>query len=382
MHSARTGGRGHVGINAHLISGQESYRRAGIHHYITQLLSHLPQSSEDFHYSIFTNHPPDLTPHPATRVVSGPWPTRHRVLRILWEQLAWPVMAARRELDLIHSLAFVTPALSPCPAVLTVYDLSFVHHPERFPALQRMYLASQTRRSCRSARRVIAISQAGRLDIHTTLGVPLDRIDVVSPGVAPEFNVRSVAETDAFRQREGLPPQFILHVGTLQPRKNLPLLIEAFAKINRPELGLVLVGGKGWFYDDIFARVLELDLQERVRFAGYVPDADLPLWYNAAAVLVFPSVYEGFGMPVVQAMACGTPVIAANASAIPEAAGGVARLFDAQDVGALAHELATVLDQPQLAATMREQGLQQARRFTWEQAGRDMVSVYQKALFN
>jgi len=380
MRPARSGGREHVGINAHLISGQEGYRRAGIHHYITQLLNHLPQSDQGLSFTIFTNNPADLVPNPAGRVVSGPWPTRRRTLRILWEQLAWPVMAVRRELDLVHSLAFVTPILNPCPAVVTVYDLSFVHYPKRYPALQRIYLASQTRRSCRSARRVVAISQSGRRDVHELFGVPLEQIDVVSPGVAAEFQRRPVTEIEAFRQRERLPSRFVLHVGTLQPRKNIPVLIEAFAKLRRPDVGLVLVGGKGWFYEEIFARVRELSLQEQVRFAGYVPDADLPLWYNAVAVLVFPSVYEGFGMPVVQAMACGTRVVATNASAIPEAAGGVARMFDALDVEALSHELATILDQPELAAAMGEQGQQQAKQFSWQQAGRDMLAVYQRAL--
>ncbi|GAH03460.1 unnamed protein product, partial [marine sediment metagenome] len=183
-----------------------------------------------------------------------------------------------------------------------------------------------------------------------------------------------------FRNREQLPSRFVLHVGTLQPRKNIPTLLEAFARLQRPEVLLVLVGGKGWLFDEIFAKVKEFNLQGQVRFTGYVPDADLPLWYNAAAALVFSSVYEGFGLPIVQAMACGTPVIAAQTSAIPEVTGQAARLFDPQDVRALADHLVNVLDDPQVATTMQEAGLAQAGQFSWDRVGRKMVSVYQQAL--
>ena len=161
----------------------------------------------------------------------------------------------------------------------------------------------------------------------------------------------------AFRERQDLADRFILHVGTLQPRKNIPTLIEAFAQAAPPDVMLVLVGGKGWLFDEIFSRVQALGLQDRVRFTGYVPDEDLPLWYNAASVLAFPSLYEGFGMPVVEAMACGTPVVAANGSSLPEAVGEAGLLFDPQNVAELADRLTAVLHNPDLAATIRAKGL-------------------------
>jgi glycosyltransferase involved in cell wall biosynthesis len=185
---------------------------------------------------------------------------------------------------------------------------------------------------------------------------------------------------EEFRRRQKLPQDVILHVGTLQPRKNIPMLIDAFADLARDDVTLVLVGGKGWFYDEIFDRVHALGLKGRVRFPGYVPDDELPLWYNAASALVFPSHYEGFGMPVLEAMACGTPVIAARTSAIPEAAGNAALLFDSNDRVALRQRLASVLDDPSLTAKMREQGLMQARRYSWRSSARKMLEIYRKAL--
>lgn len=366
-----------IGINAHLLSDQAGYRRAGIHRYIYQVLRHLPPE-EDVAYYVYTRSAaPALR---RLRLIGTRWPTERRAARILWEQIAWPWLARRQELDLLHAMAFVTPLATAVPSVVTVYDLSFIHYPDRFPALQRRYLAGQTRRSCRAARRVIAISESSRQDVHRHFGVPLSRIDVVTPGVDERYRPLPAAAVDAFRRREGLPERFILHVGTLQPRKNLITLIEAVAALDDPHIPLVLVGGKGWFFERIFARAAALGVEDRVHFTGYVPDEALPLWYNAASLFAFPSVYEGFGLPVVEAMACGAPVLAAGVSSIPEAAGTAGLLFDPQDVTALRDRITAVLQDPELAATMRAEGLQHARRFSWARAGRQTAAVYRRAL--
>lgn len=367
-----------LGINAHLLSGQAGYRRAGIHHYIANLLTHLPQT-EGLRYVVFRRRRPEWE-RADTEVVTTRWPTEKRWVRILWEQVAWPRAAADRGLDLLHSMAFVTPLWRPCPTVVTVYDLSFIHFPERFPIVQRLYLTTQSRRSCRQARRVVTISESSKEDVHRFFGVDREQIDVVFPGVDAAFRPRPAAEVAAFRRQHDLPERFVLHVGTLQPRKNIPTLIEAMARLRRPDLSLVLVGGKGWLYDKIFAQVERLGLEKQVRFAGYVPDEALPLWYNAASLLVFPSVYEGFGMPIVEAMACGTPVIASATSAIPEAAGGAALLFSPQSVDALVSQMLAVLDNAEQAATMRQHGLEQAANFSWDRAGETMVATYRRAL--
>ncbi len=366
-------------INAQLLSGGADYRRAGIHQYISQVLRHLPHDRNQTQI-VFTQQKSALAAYPGLEVLPTRWPTERRLARILWEQTVWPWLASRHNLDLLHAMAFVTPILATCPTVVTVYDLSFIKFPDQFPTLQQLYLSSQTARSCRKARRVITISESSRQDVQRFFDVPNDHILVAPPGVDGAYRPLPENEVTQFRQRKGLPERFILHVGTLQPRKNIPLLINALAKIPQQDVGLFLVGGKGWQYDEIFARVEQLNLQDRVHFTGYVPDEELPFWYNAAALFAFPSVYEGFGMPVVEAMACGTAVVAANCSSIPEAGGEAALYFDPQSVESLVNRLTAVLDNPDICATMQAKGIQQAQKFSWTRASEITTLAYQQAL--
>ena len=368
----------HIGINAHLLSDEAGYRRAGIHQYIYQVLCHLPPE-DDLRYTLYTRRTAEWAGHPALRAVGTRLPTGNRLARIAWEQTVWPVQARRDRLTLLHSMAFALPRLAPCPAVVTIYDLSFIETPDSFPAAQRRYLMAETAHACRHAARLIAISESGRRDLHRVYGAPLERIDVVRPGVGQAYRPRPAAEVAAFRRQQGLPETFLLHVGTLQPRKNIPILLEALARLNRPDVPLVLAGGKGWSYDAIFERVAALGLSNRVRFAGYVADEALPLWYNAAAALVMPSLYEGFGLPVVEALACGTPVVAAGASSLPEAGGDVALYHDPRDPDELAAQLAQTLDDPAIAARARAAGPAHAARLSWAAAGRETAAVYRRA---
>ncbi len=369
----------HIGINAHLLAVEAGYRRAGIHHYIFQVLRHLP-AAESTRYTIYTrltdewDGRPDL--HPAgTRI-----PTTSRLARIAWEQVVWPIQARRDGLTLMHSMAFAMPRLAPCPVVVTIYDLSFIENPESFPTAQRRYLMSETGYSCRHAVRLIAISESGRRDIQRHFGVPPERIDVVTPGVGSIYRPLPIDQVEQFRRNHDLPERFILHVGTLQPRKNIPFLLEAVARLGRTNVPLVLVGGRGWYYETIFEQVKALGIADRVRFAGYVDDDDLPLWYNAATVLAFPSLYEGFGLPVAEALACGTAVVAADSSSIPEAGGDVAQYFTPGDVAGLTARLALVLDTPALLAQAQAAGPRHVARFSWSRAGEETAEVYRRAM--
>ncbi len=365
-----------IGINAHLLAAEPGYRRAGIHQYIYQVLCHLPPQYE---YVVFTQYRERLG-GPTLRAVPSRWPTQRRLVRILWEQAAWPLLAWQQRVDLLHSMAFVLPAMLPVPAVVTVYDLSFMYYPHSFPRLQRWYLRWQTAQACHRARRIIVISQASGQDVQRFFGVPPQRIDVIMPGVDEMYAPPAPQAVAAFRQRRQLPPRFVLHVGTLQPRKNIPLLLEAFARLPLSQMHLVLVGGKGWLYEEIFARVAALGLQERVHFAGYVPDAELPLWYGAAELLALPSLYEGFGLPLVEAMACGCPVLATNASSLPQAVGEAGLLLPPDDAEAWAEGMTAVLQDAALRATMVAKGLVQAQQFSWERAGVETAVSYQRAL--
>lgn len=368
----------HIGINAHLLSTEAGYRRAGIHHYIYQVLRHLPAGGAA--YTVYTRLMDGWEARPDRRFVGSTLPTDNRLARILWEQAMWPRLARRDGLTLMHSMAFATPRLAPCPVVVTIYDLSFIHQPESFPAAQRRYLMHETAYSCRHAARLITISRSGRDDVAAHYGVPPGRIDVVTPGVGAAYRPLPAADVAAFRRRQGLPDIFLLHVGTLQPRKNILVLLEALSRLGRPEVPLVLVGGKGWFYDTIEARVTALGLSKQVHFAGYADDDELPLWYNAAAALVFPSLYEGFGLPIVEALACGTPVVAAATSSLPEAGGEVALYFDPRDPDELAGQLAAVLDDPDLRRRARAAGPAHAARFSWAQSGQATAAVYARAM--
>jgi len=355
------------------------YRRAGIHQYIYQVLRHLPDRDE-WAYTVYTRHPGDWNSGARLRPVTTRLPTERPLARIVWEQAIWPWRTRRDDLALLHSMGFAMPRLAPCPAVVTIYDLSFIHYPASFPALQRRYLTAVTADSCRRARRIITISASGREDVQRIYGVAPERIDVVAPGVGAAFRPLPASQVAAFRRRRELPPRFLLHVGTLQPRKNIPLLLEALAQLGRDAPPLLLVGGKGWLYEDIFDRVLTLGLRDLVHFAGYVDDDELPLWYNAAAALVFPSLYEGFGLPIVEALACGTPVVAADTSSLPEAGGEAARYFDPADPADLAARLAETLNDDGLRDRLRAAGPAQAARFSWTRAGQETAAVYSRAL--
>ncbi len=369
--------RAHVALNAQLLFGGASYRSAGIHHYIANLLRRLPAADAGFRYTAFAGAgAPDL---PGLDLRRTRLPTQRPWLRILWEQWLQPLALARVRPDLLHSLAFVSPLLAGRPAVVTVYDLSFRLMPEKFPPAQRLYLNSFTAHSARRARRVIAISESTRADVVRLLGVPADHVDVAYPGLGPEFRPLPLAEVDSFRQRRGLPARFVLYLGTLEPRKGLATLIRAFALLRaaQPDLHLVLAGGQGWGYEELFALVQTLKLEGAVHWPGYVPAGELPWWYNAAAAFAYPSSYEGFGIPVTEALACGRPVVTTSVSSLPEAAGDAALLAPPGEAPALAEALTRALD---LRPSELARGPAHAARFTWEATAAQTVDSYRRAL--
>lgn len=366
-----------IAINAHLLSAESGYRQAGIHTYISQLLNHLPPDP-DLEYHVFTQAGATQFLGDHLRPHISRMPTGNPLARIAWEQAAWYPAARAARADVLHSMAFVTPIVAPLPKIVTVYDLSFIHFPERYTKFKRWYLQTQTERSVKSAEKVVTISEDGKRDVQQTFNVPASKISVVTPGVHPDFKPLDCASVDRFRQQKQLDRRFILHVGTLQPRKNIPVLLRAFAALKDPNLDLILVGGKGWLFDEIFALVEALNLTNHVRFTGFVPEAELVLWYNAADLFVFPSVYEGFGIPAADAMASGTPVIVANTSSLPEVVGAAGLTFEPQDVPALTERIASVLYDPDQAAKMRQLGLAQARKFSWTQSGIRMATLYRQ----
>ncbi len=375
-----------IGINAHLLTFSRSYRNAGTSGYIYQLLQHLPAIASKHQFIVFTNadHAQLLAASTARfHLVRSRLNTERPERRILWEQLALPTLIARKRLDLIHGTLNVLPLARRAAGVVTIHDVSFLLFPERFLPAKRHYLTTLTRLSARGARRVVVSSENTRRDVIRLLGVPEERVRVVYLGVEDRLREQFPAETVArFRAEHQLPEHFYLYVGTLEPRKNLVRLMEAYARARQAGVDwpLVLAGGKGWLYEEIFARVQELKLDPYVILPGYVLYEDLPLWYNATSAFVYPSLYEGFGLPVAEAMACGCAVLTARNSSLPEVAGDAAILVDGEDVEALSDGLIRLAGDSALRVALAQRGRVQAAQFNWQRTAAGMVTVYDEAL--
>ena len=327
-------------------------------------------------------------------------PFSDRLLTILWHRLRLPLYADlwAGGADLFHMPDFALPPLRSARGLVTVHDLTFMHYPECAPPRLVSYLNKVVPRSVRRARLVLADSTSTKQDLVTLLNVPADKIRVVYAGVGPEFHrIADEAALAAARARYGLDLPFILTLGTLEPRKNHLRLLEAFARVRRGtndsspaagahdlqspvcDLRLVIAGGKGWLYDEVLAAVQRLGLQDRVVFPGFVADADLPALYSLAAAFAYPSLYEGFGLPVLEALACGTPVVCSNASSLPEVAGDAALLVDPLSVDNLTAALQRILNDAPLRQELAARGPRQAARFTWSAAAESLLAAYREA---
>lgn len=374
----------HVGMNAHLLSFAPTYRGAGISRYIRNLITYLLLARSDDRFTVFLgdgNLPSDWRCADSLSAVVSRLPTVKPIVRVSWEQFIQPVEVWRRRIDVLHSMGYVKPVVSRCPSVVTVYDLSFLVYPDTFNRANQLYLSLLTRYSVRQANRIIAISSSTKQDLVRILGVPAERVAVVYPGVEdcfrPERDQRRLKE---FRYRQQLTEPFILFFGTLEPRKGADTLLEAYALLrketNLPH-SLVLGGAKGWLSERIFDRVRELGLEQSVRFTGYVPQEEQPLWYNCADLFVYPSLYEGFGFPPLEAMACGTPVVTSNVSSLPEVVGDAARLVEPGKAADLFEAMATVLSDEDRRRQMAQRGLARAGAFSWSEAARSTLDIYQ-----
>ncbi len=308
-------------------------------------------------------------------------PVTDHLLAVLWHRLRLPlwVELACGSLDVFYSPDFALPPVRRARTVLTVHDLSFMRMPECSPPKLYAYLMRAVPASVQRADCVLADSECTRNDLIELLGADPARVRVVYPGVEHRFQrVQDVQVLDSVRRRYSLPARFLLGLGTLQPRKNFGRLIEAFDLCRhwlREPVELVIAGREGWLYDGIYQRVADLGLQGLVHFPGHVEDADLPALYSLAQAFVFPSLYEGFGLPPLEAMACQTPVVASFASSLPEVVCDAALLVEPTDVEAMAHAMCQVLSDQQLRTRMLESGLARARAFTWRAAAETLGRI-------
>jgi len=373
----------HIALNAHLLSSSRSYRAAGINWYIRSLLAFLPRVSDRHKFTAFLGKEEAGHGFHGIQTEVSILPTERPAARIAWEQLAQPVRLLGNRIDLLHSLAFVQPVILPCPSVVTIYDLSFIHYPQRLQPWRRLYLRWGTTFSARRASRVIAISASTKRDIVGLLGVAEDKVDVIPCGVDEDFRaVDRQEQLEELRKKRRLPPRMLLFVGTIEPRKNLTTLLRSYAllreRIQPPPL--VIAGAKGWQHEEVFSLVQELGLPDELLFPGFIPRDELPLWYNAADLFVYPSLYEGLGLPPLEAMACGTPVVTSDTSSLPEVVGDSGLLVDPTDAEEIALAMERLLTDSTLRDELTSKGLKRARAFTWHRTARETVEVYDRAL--
>ena len=357
------------------------HRRAGLGRYASRLASALAARNPE-RYALFFNRERGVVPllelaHlPARTVALGYKP---------WRLLVWLAHLAHAGFDrlvpgadLFHATEHLLLPLHSVPTVLTVHDLVFRHLPEHHKPLNRWYLNLTLPLYCRRATHIIAVSEWTRNDLIAAYGLPPDKVTTIHEAADPRFRPQSAEDVIKVRARYGLPDRYLLFVGTIEPRKNLTRLLSALELVLSEGLtdGLVIVGKRGWLTTDFFTRLGQSSARDSTVLPGYIPDEDLASVYTGSQALVFPSLYEGFGLPVLEAMACGTPVLTSHTSSMPEIAGEAALTFDPHSVEEMIEAIRQVLGQSELRERLRGQGLAQATRFSWERAATETEAVY------
>ncbi|MFL7794554.1 MAG: glycosyltransferase family 4 protein [Anaerolineae bacterium] len=360
------------------------HQSAGIGRYTREMVNALAQIDAQSSYRLFVADAGKNIDPPGTNFTCHTTRLTERWLARLWYRLQLPLRIETwtGPLNLFHQPDFFLPPVKPgTRTIVTIHDLSFERQPSDtiMPGMEA-HLKKWVPYAVQQADHIIAVSKATRQDLIELYQTHPEKITVLYHGVTPEFQpISDSAQLAEVRHKYNLGDRpFLLSVSTIQPRKNYRRLIQAFAQID-DTYSLVIAGSKGWGYDDVFAEVTRLGLEDRVHFPGFITDADLPALYNAASLFVYPSLYEGFGMPVLEAQACGTPVVTSNVPPLPETAGDAALLADPYDVEALATCLDQILRSETLRSKLRERGLAHARQFTWARMAQETARVYRRA---
>lgn len=350
---------------------------SGVGNYALHLLRHLLEDETGHEYLPLSNRTTPLSrlPHArAARSVTRPFPSR-----MLWMQCVLPATLRALRPHLCHYTNSIGPIANPCPYVVTIHDMTLSllpgYHPWRKQLLVRPIVALVARR----AQQIVTVSEHARQDIIRLLHVPPERVTVTPEAAAPIFGLVEPGEHERVRATYNLRTPYVLYVGTLEPRKNLVRLVRAWHQLRRRGAiphRLVIVGARGWQDGPIFREAQALGCADEIIFTGYVPLSDLPALYGAADLFAFPSLYEGFGLPMVEAMACGTPVLTSRAPALVEVAGDAALHVDASSVSAIGEGLERVLMDSALGEELRERGIRRAGEFSWQRTARQTLQVY------
>jgi len=305
--------------------------------------------------------------------------------RLIWEQTVLPSLARKTRIDLLHSLHYTKPLRLTCASVVTFHDMTYYLYPQLHTRTRRLVFPTAIRISARQSDAIITVSESTRLDAIRLLSIAPEKIITTQLGVDSSFRViNDIEVTQQVAAKYNLPEKFLLYLGTIEPRKNLPVLIRSYKILvdGGTAHKLVLVGKFGWMYQEVLDLVKELNLQDLVSFTGYVPQEDLPLVYNLASLFVYPTVYEGFGLPALEAMACGVPVITSQIASLPEIVGDAGLLIPVDDVAALHSAMSLVLEDNQLREKLIRDGLKRSKKFSWERTAQLTQQVYENVLSN
>lgn len=358
---------------------------AGLGRYAGEIARALADYRPEVELALFYNRQgdaclPDYLSHlPQQTVKVGNKPWRMGVL--LSQMTRWPLDKTFGAVDIFHATNHLLAHFRQAKTVFTLHDLIFLHYPEYHLPYNRWYLTFAMPRYLRAADVIITPSECTRRDAINFYGLPEHKIKVIYEAASPIFKPKTdLAQLERVRQKYQLPDKFILHVATIEPRKNLSRLLDAFKALlaDWPDLKLVFIGKKGWLYDKFFQKLQTLGLEEYVIFPGFVDEADLPACYQLAELFVYPSLYEGFGLPPLEAMACGTAVVCSNSSSLPEVIGDGGLLVNPTDTAALTEALQRVLSDATLRQDLAQRALVQAQKFSWQRAADALAAVYQE----
>ncbi len=348
--------------------------RVGVSMYTLELLRYFhTQANEKLQFTIYLKNPPraDLpkkTEYFRYRVVGGSF---------LWSRLFFPLALMRDpKPDIFFSPAHYLPSFVPCPAVVTIHDLAYEYYPAEFLKKDLYKLKNWTKSAVNKSRAVIAVSQNTKSDILKYYQTPSERVKVIYNGFRSKSEFLN-SKSETISKFKILNSKFLLFVGTLQPRKNIAILIEAFSTVvkSNKDLKLIIVGKRGWLYNSIFQKVSDLGLENKIKFTGYLPDSELAILYKNAAMMVLPSLYEGFGIPILEAMAAGCPVITSNVSSLPEIAGEAALYFNPHDSVELAGKIDMILKDKSMRDDLIKKGKARVGRFSWEKCGKETLEL-------
>ena len=353
--------------------------QAGSATYLSNLLNGLKEIIPDGELKLFSiNHHRDMS-------IQKTFKTRAETIYrdIIWSHFVLPLKTLRAKIDVLHIPANIMPLFSPCPTVLTILDTTVLQTPQYFTFWHRYYSRVFFPLSARKAKNIITISENSKRDIVKQLRISPEKVIVTYLAASKDFKIVSNQEIERVKKTYNLNA-FILTVGSLEPRKNIPRLLNAYSYLQKNGFpySLVHVGPQGWLFDEIYKEVDRLGLRERVRFLGLVPTHDLVALYNAASLFIYPSLYEGFGLPVLEAMACGCPIITSNISSLPEVVGDAGIMVDPHDVAQITHAIESLCKDKQKHTWYKNKGLERAKQFSWQRCAKETLEIYSRAINN